>query len=118
MVHCRSRRFPRILLRWVPGGYPNCRKDSRGGNLQMAQKLTKRVVDAVSPDDGRILVFDSELRGFGIRATPRGIMFFVQYRVGGGRAAAKKRYSIGRYGPLTVDQARAEARRILAGVSK
>jgi integrase len=45
--------------------------------------------------------------------------FFVQYRQGNGRAAPKRRYTIGKFGsPWTVETARQEARRILGEVVK
>ncbi len=45
-------------------------------------------------------------------------MFFVQYRAGVGRSALKRRMSLGRYGPLTVDQARQLARETLGAVAR
>ncbi|HEU4988764.1 MAG TPA: integrase family protein, partial [Gemmatimonadaceae bacterium] len=84
----------------------------------MAVKITKRLVDGLRVDGGRTLLFDTELPGFGIRATSRGKMFFVQYRAGVGRSAPKRRMSLGRYGPLTVDQARQLARETLGAVAR
>jgi hypothetical protein len=86
----------------------------------MASKLTKAVLDrlTVSEAGGRALIFDSELTGFGVRVTPRGRTFFVQYRAGAGRAALKRRLSLGQYGALTVEQARGMARGVLAEVAQ
>lgn len=85
----------------------------------MARKITKAVLDrlAVTDPGTRVLVFDTELAGFGVRATPGGSTFFVQYRAGSGRAAPKRRLSLGQYGALTVEQARRLAREALADVA-
>src|SRR5689334_17769942 len=86
----------------------------------MATKLTKAVLDRLDVADAgtRALVFDSELAGFGVRATPGGRVFFVQYRAGTGRSAPKRRMTIGQYGALTVEQARKIAKQTLADVAK
>lgn len=70
--------------------------------------LTKRVVDAIEADGTRFRVWDKELPGFGIRVERSGAKFFVaKYRTnGGGRSAGQRVLTIGRYGPLTVDEAR------------
>ena len=79
-------------------------------------RLTKSLIDRLEPGDKDLFHFCSELRGFGLKVTPRGSKtFIVTYRVGRGRNAQKPRETIGRYGsPWTVDQARDEAKRILA----
>ena len=82
-------------------------------------KLTKRVVDALAPHPARYDVYDRDLPGFLVRVTPSGIKTFgVLYRAGAGRGAPKRRLSIGRYGPLTVEQARQLAREALGGVAQ
>jgi hypothetical protein len=85
----------------------------------MPGKITKAMLDRleVREHGTRALVFDSELTGFGVRATPSGITFFVQYRVGTGRTAQKRRLSLGQYGALTVEQARRLAKERLAEVT-
>lgn len=83
-------------------------------------KLTKRTVDALRPGRDRRYVFDTELPGFGVVVQPSGTKaFFVQYRPGGGgRSAHMKRITVGRYGVLTVDQARQQAKGVLADVTR
>ena len=77
-----------------------------------AHKLTKRVIDACQPCPRDQLVFDSEVKGFGLKVTPKGRkVYILQYRMGG-RAAVTRRYTIGAHGDLTADQARAEAIRL------
>lgn len=71
-------------------------------------KLTKRSVDSMAiPTKGQTFLWDEELRGFGVRAMPSGLKVFVlQYRNEEGRS---RRIVLGRYGVLTVEQARKQA---------
>jgi integrase len=84
-------------------------------------KITKRTVDAAVVDAARdTWLWDSEIKGFGVRLRPNGRKtYIVEYRPGGGgRRAPKRRYTIGPHGsPWTPDTARAEARRILGLVA-
>ena len=80
----------------------------------MPVKLTKEIVESEpAPDTGATLLFDTEVKGFGVRvfaATnrhPKGARsFFLNYRVGG----TERRYKIGRYPEWSVPKARAEAK--------
>lgn len=68
-------------------------------------RLTKRTVDATQPGNKDVIIWDAELRGFGLRIKPSGAkIFLVQYR---DESRRTRRLSIGRYGVLTVEQARA-----------
>jgi integrase len=82
-----------------------------------AVKLTKHVVLTILPDPSRDrCVWDDEVRGFGLRIKPTGVRsFMVQYRNSSGNS---RRVTLGRVGVLTVDQARALAKRTLADVIK
>ncbi len=82
-------------------------------------RLTKRTVDAVTASDRDCFLWDDELAGFGLKVSPAGRRTYVcQYRLGGGRRGSSKRFTIGVHGsPWTVDQARAEAKRILGAVA-
>lgn len=83
------------------------------------QKLTKRIIDAAAPNAGDQFIWDSDLPGFGMRVRPGGSKTFIaQYRAGGGRSGQSRRYTIGRYGVLTVDEARHEARKVLLSVAQ
>ena len=79
-------------------------------------KLTKRAVDALTPPEkGQTFLWDSELRGFGVRAIPSGLKTFIlQYRNAEGRS---RRIVVGRYGVLTVEQARDQAKIKLGAVA-
>ncbi|MFP5077039.1 tyrosine-type recombinase/integrase [Rhizobium sp. YIM 134829] len=86
---------------------------------QQPVKLTKRAVDAIKPNGTDFYVFDSELRGFGVRVRKGGGMsYIVQYRTGAGRAGSVKRVTIAQLGKVTPEQAREEGKRILASVVK
>jgi integrase len=83
----------------------------------MAMKLTKRAVDLLEPREARYDVYDTELPRFAVRVTPEGAKTFtLLYRAGSGRSAPTRRITLGRYGSLTVDQARQLARETLAAV--
>jgi integrase len=68
-------------------------------------RLTKRAVDALEkPDNGQAFLWDGEIRGFGVRVVPSGLKTFViQYRNGEGKS---RRVKIGRFGIMTVEEAR------------
>ncbi|WP_457492264.1 tyrosine-type recombinase/integrase [Tardiphaga sp. P5_C7] len=77
-------------------------------------KLTKRTVDATDAVDADVFVWDDEMPGFGLRAKSTGAKsFIVQYRNANGRS---RRLTIGRYGVLTVEEARKAAKLALAEV--
>ncbi|MEM1180935.1 MAG: integrase arm-type DNA-binding domain-containing protein [Acidobacteriota bacterium] len=88
-------------------------------------KLTKKAVDAASYDGktwlsksgkrtySKCVLWDDQVPGFGLRITPGGAKSFVfNYR----RDGRKRLITLGRYGVLTVDQARAAAVRHSATV--
>ncbi len=72
-------------------------------------KLTKRIVDATAPRDGDFFVWDSELKGFGLRVWPSGRKSFVLKYQRGGRGGVSRRVTIGDTPTLTVDEARRRA---------
>lgn len=78
-------------------------------------RLTKRAIDALKPSRrGEQFRWDREVRGFGIRVKPSGTKTFViQYRNVEGRT---RRTVLGQFGVLTVEQARAIAKKKLATV--
>ncbi|ALR19724.1 MULTISPECIES: site-specific integrase [Sphingobium] len=83
----------------------------------MAQaKLNKRTVDAlVPPKAGQDFIWDTEIKGFGVRVGSTGAKTFViQYVNTEGRL---RRVKIGRFGVFTVDQARDLAKIKLGAVA-
>ncbi len=81
--------------------------------------LTKRSVDAAKPALARYYVWDSDLPGYGLRIAPSGVKTFVtKYRAGGGgRNAPQRIFTVGRYGALTPDEARKQAKVILGSAA-
>lgn len=74
--------------------------------------ITKKAVDALRPPSKDTFLWDSELKGFGIKLTPAGGRTYIyQYRLGG-RGSKVRRYTIGAHGTWTPDSARKEARRL------
>jgi integrase len=82
--------------------------------------ITKRIVDSVQPSADRYHLWDRNLAGFGLRIEASGTKtFVVRYRAdGGGRSAPRRFVTIGRYGSLTVEEARTQAKVVLGGVAK
>ncbi len=68
-------------------------------------KLTKRLVESIKPNPERdIVVWDSELPGFGIRVWPSGKRTYILFfRTTEGR---QRKPTIGQHGPITTEQAR------------
>ena len=73
-------------------------------------RLINSVINKLEqPAAGAKLVFDDDLRGFGIRLTPGAKTYIVQGRVNG----KVKRCTIGPHGVFTATQAQKEAKRLL-----
>ncbi|MGA7455072.1 MAG: integrase arm-type DNA-binding domain-containing protein [Rhodoplanes sp.] len=77
-------------------------------------RLTKSAVDALKAARKDAVYWDGGLPGFGVKVTPRGRKVFVAlYRLGGAGSRLRK-YTIGPYGRVTLQMARAEAQKIFA----
>jgi integrase len=82
---------------------------------RMRTRLTKRVVETVPVGDKDVIVWDTEIRGFGVKVTPAGRRsYFLYYRAKSGQ---QRRPTIGVHGALTTDQARQIARQWTAEVT-
>jgi integrase len=82
-------------------------------------KITKRTVDAAPlPDmeEGDRFLWDTELKGFGLRIKPTGVKSYVlKYRIG----SRTRRLTIGKHGPLwTAEDARRRALDLLHSVKE
>lgn len=78
-------------------------------------KITKRVVDALKPQEGRdLFLWDEELRGFGVRVRSGSKTYLVQYRNADGLT---RRMALGKHGVIAPDQARKLALKELGAVA-
>ena len=88
--------------------------------------ISKRSVDAAKPGKADYFVWDAGdkevVKGFGLKVTPAGGKVYVfQYRIARPGEAARtpaKRYTIGKHGSVTPDQARTSAKRLAAMVEE
>lgn len=76
-------------------------------------ELTKKAIESLKlPKSGQVLLWDDELKGFGVRLSPSGIMYIVQGRVNG----ISRRLSLGKHGIITLQEARKKARKELSAM--
>ena len=74
-------------------------------------KLTKELLESW-PESRPVYYFDSNLSGFGAKVYPSGVVsFFAQYRPR--PKSSTRRVTLGRYGALTLEQAREKAKQLL-----
>jgi integrase len=76
-------------------------------------KITSKFIEGkiTFPTTGQLIVRDDELKGFALRVTKSRITFVVECSANGKR----RRITIGRYGVMTPEEARMEARKLLFG---
>ena len=87
------------------------------GEASIRGKITKRTVDACRAGKSDQFLWDTDLKGFGLKITPAGNrVYILQYRRGG-RGAPTKRVTIGRHGALTPEQARKQAARLAHAIA-
>jgi integrase len=81
--------------------------------------LTTTVLDAAEPGEKNYAIWDSKLSGFGVQIGTGGAKtFIIRYRAeGGGRSARRPQMTVGRFGTLTVEQARTQAKKLLASAT-
>ncbi len=81
----------------------------------MATRLTERLVARTASQDRRVLVFDTDLRGFGLVVYPSGRKkLFVEY----GPKGKRRRLILGEWPMLSVGAARRKAVAVLAAVAE
>jgi integrase len=79
-----------------------------------SKRISKSVVTDAHPEAARYTIWDTELKGFGLRVTPAGLKTYIaRYRVGGGRGGVLRQQVVGRHGKLTPEEARVDAKVIL-----
>lgn len=83
-------------------------------------RITKKLVDDAQPSAREFTLWDSELKGFGLRVRPSGARSYVVIyrRAGEGRRAPVRRMTIGAAGKITPDEARRAAKRILGSIAQ
>lgn len=81
-------------------------------------RITKRAVDAMRAGSRNDYLWDTEIKGFGVKITPAGKrVYILQYRLGGA-GTKTQRYTIGQHGTWTPDAAEREAKRLRALVDQ
>lgn len=84
--------------------------------------ITKRTVDAAKAGVRDQFVWDVDVSGFGLKVTPAGRKVYIyQYRIakpGEADRTPAKRYTIGKHGRLTPDEARKKAKELAALVEE
>lgn len=82
----------------------------------MQTKLTRKAIERLLPSSNRYTVFDTDVKGFGLRVFASGSMSWIfEYRPGeGGRKQAKRRITIGTAKDFSPEEARSIAERLRA----
>src|ERR1700732_5421530 len=77
-------------------------------------KLTKSAIDVIPTPASDMVYWDTGCPGFGVKVTPKGRkVFIVLYRTAGAGSRLRK-YTIGPYGRVTLNQARVTAQKVFA----
>ena len=76
-------------------------------------RLTKSTIDAL-PIPEKKIHWDQTLPRFGLKITPKGRKVFVVLTAPANGGSRLRKYTIGRYGRITLHDARVEAQKILA----
>lgn len=88
---------------------------SRQISRPSAKKLTKSFVDSIPlTESGQVFYRDTEITGFGLRVGSTSKTYIAESRVNGKNV----RVTIGKHGVFTAEQARVEARQLLAMAAK
>jgi len=78
----------------------------------LRERLTKLVVDGMKAEAKDLLVWDRDLKGFGVKVTPTGKkIYFVFYRTMSGK---QRKPAIGLHGKVTAEEARQIAKKWIA----
>jgi hypothetical protein len=76
--------------------------------------LTKRTLDAAKTAAKDYQIWDTKIRGLGVRIYPSSARSFIlQYRNAAGR---RRKMALGRYGTITVNEAREKAIKLLGAI--
>lgn len=81
--------------------------------LPLTKIVEKAIKNLKAPEEGSLIQWDSEMKGFGVRITSAGVTSFIlDYRIFG----RHRRYTIGRHPELTATAARIEAGNLRAKI--
>lgn len=83
----------------------------------MLTKLTKRAADAAKPGAADVFLWDTELKGFGLKVTPKDHRVFLAQYWAPNLNRVRRRVTLGTYGTVTADQARVAAKELLGHVA-
>ena len=79
-------------------------------------KLTVRTVTGLKPSSRDTILWDEDVAGFGVRVKPSGVKsYLIQYR---NRRGQSRRFTIGRDGLTSPEEARRKAKKLLVAVSE
>lgn len=85
----------------------------------MQAKITKALLNRLKAGESEEWVWDTDLKGFGLRITPNDVRtYWVKYRMEGGRQSTTRKFKLGTHGELTPEQARTHAAEVLSNVRK
>jgi len=74
------------------------------------RKITKKAINALNQMDRPYTLWDTEIKGFGVRVLPSGQMAYVaQFRLGKGRGARLFKKRIDGVGSISLEKARLRA---------
>lgn len=80
-------------------------------------QIGRRTVEAAKAEAATYRLWDTDLKGFGLKVSRHAVKtYFVWYRAGEGRSAARREYTVARHGEMTPDEARDAAAKVLARV--
>jgi integrase len=94
--------------------------NSTGIDLQKTDghiKISKSTVDAAKPSANRYILWDITIPGFGLRVASSGLKTFVLRYRSRHKFAQKRFVLLGRFGPVTAEEARRRATEILGQVA-
>ncbi len=81
----------------------------------MKNRLTKTTVEAIPPGSRDAYAWDTTVRGFGVKVTPKGARIYVlKYRAAG----AQRWLTLGRHGEITAEEARTKAAKLRAAIAE
>ena len=78
-------------------------------------RISARTVNRLSVEDREAVYWDSELPGFGVRVYPSGAKVYIVQTRAGGRS---RRFTLGRHGLISADEARRRAAQVIVRVKQ